>query len=106
MATSSVSSMLAITNAMSKVLNASMVRKMMAISSSGATKGRVMRRKTNQRDARSIAAASYSEGGMADNPASDSSITNGAHIQMSVMAMASKAMSGSDSHTLPSVRNT
>src|SRR5688572_14044944 len=106
MATSSVSSMLAITNAMSKALNASIVRKMTAISNSGATSGKVMRRNTNQRDARSIAAASYSEGGMADRPASDSSITNGDHIQMSVMAMASRAVSGSESQTLPSVKNT
>ena len=44
---------------MSKVLKASIVRKMTAISSSGATRGSVMRRKTNQREARSIAAASY-----------------------------------------------
>src|SRR5688572_485296 len=106
MATSSVSSMLAITNAMSNVLNASMVRKMMAINSSGATSGNVMRRNTNQRDARSIATASYSDGGMADSPASDSSITNGAHIQMSVMAIASSATSGSDNHTMPSVKKT
>src|SRR3954471_5793011 len=104
MATSSVSSMLAITKARSKVLNASIVRKMIAISSSGATSGSVMRRNTNQRDARSIAAASYSDGGIADSPASDSSITNGDHIQMSVIAIASSATSGSDSQTLPSVK--
>src|ERR1044071_2412064 len=95
--------MLAITYAMSNVLNASMVRKMTAISSSGDTSGSVMWRNTNQREARSIAAASYNDGGIADSPASDSNITNGDHIQMSVMAIAVSAMSGSDSQTLPSV---
>ena len=45
-------------NGKSKVLNASMVRKISAISSSGATSGRVMRKKVYQTPARSIAAAS------------------------------------------------
>ena len=58
-AISSVVSWLLMMKARSKVLNASMVRKMMAISSSGVTSGSVMRVNVYQRLARSMAAASY-----------------------------------------------
>src|ERR1700676_100296 len=102
METISVSSKLAMMKAISKVLKASMVRKMTAISSSGATNGKVMRVNTNQPDARSMAAASYKEEGMAESPARHNSITNGDHIQMSVIAMANRATSGFDSHSIPS----
>src|SRR5882672_12240666 len=73
------------------------------VRSSGATRGSVILENTNQREARSMAAASYSEGGIADSPASDSNMTNGDHIQMSVIATAISATMGSDSHTIPSV---
>ncbi len=97
--------MLVMMKARSKVLNASMVRKMMAISSSGVTSGKVMCVKVYQRPARSIAAASYRCLGIADRPASDSSITNGDHIQMSVSATAYRATSGSDSQSKSSRRS-
>ena len=45
-------------NGRSNVLNASIVRKIRAIKSNGATSGRVMRVKVNQVPARSMAAAS------------------------------------------------
>src|SRR6478672_12907563 len=87
-AISSVVSWLLMMNARSNVLNASMVRKMMAINSSGVTSGSVMRVNVYQPLARSIAAASYRCCGMADNPARHNSITNGDHIQISVIATA------------------
>ena len=65
-----------------------MVRKMIAISNKGATSGRVIRVNVYQPLARSIAAASYRCFGTADRPASESSMTNGDHIQMSVIATA------------------
>src|SRR3954449_4829064 len=91
---------------MSKNLNESIVRNSSATSRSGATIGRVIQRNLNQFEARSTSAASYRCGGTAERPASEISIMNGDHIQVSTITREVIASRGLESHSWRGWRST
>ena len=69
------------------------------MSSSGHTSGRVMLRKRNHSDARSMDAASYRYLGTAVRPASAMSMMNGVHCQVSTTIRESNAVRCRVSHS-------